>query len=94
MRIEGLGEFESLQKAARKDTPRKAVPYGDAVPPKAEGSDAVAISPKARLLAKLSQMPEVRQAVVEHARKQIEEGKLDNPIALRESVERMLTELL
>ena len=95
MRIHGFGEFENIQKAVRKDGAKKLQSSSaEAGAQKAGGSDAVAISPQARLLAKIRQLPEVRQEEVRKALAKLEDGTLTSPEAVQQSVQEMLRKIV
>jgi hypothetical protein len=94
MRIDGLGEFENIQKAIRKDSAKRAQLKSGESAAKAEAADEVEISPKARLLAKISQLPEVRQEKVREALAKLEDGTLTNPEAVQQGIQQMLKEML
>jgi len=64
-----------------------------APPGRAEPRDVVSISEIARLKAKLAQVPEVRQELVDRIRSEIEAGSYDTIDKVQAAAEKLLAEL-
>jgi hypothetical protein len=95
MRVQGYGELENVHKSVRKDGAKKPQPPpAEAGAQKPGEADAVAISPQARLLAKIRQLPEVRQEEVRKALAKLEDGTLTSPEAVEQGIQDMLREIL
>jgi flagellar biosynthesis anti-sigma factor FlgM len=100
MKIHGSGEAENLHKALQKESVRRgkgrdqSPAKGASSSSSASRSDAVEISPKAKLFGKLRAIPEIRSAEVERIRAKLEDGSLVTPEALRDGVEKMLKNIL
>lgn len=96
MKVGGLGEFESIRKAMQREEAKKSP--ADAASGRADAAsradDAVQISGTAKALGKLRQIPDVRQAEIDRVLKKMENGSLMTPEAVKESVARMLENLL
>lgn len=56
------------------------------------GADQVEVSGMARLLAKLRELPEVRQGLVDRVRREIESGVYDTPEKLDAALDRLIDE--
>lgn len=77
------------------DAPRRVSPGADAESARrAGGADHVEVSDMARYLAKLRQVPEVRQELIDRVREQIESGVYESPEKIDAAIEQMLREPL
>ena len=66
---------------------------GDASTPAASrGRDAVELTPVAKLLSKLHDLPEVRQELVDKVQARLDDGHYDDPAVLSEALEKLLIE--
>lgn len=98
MHINGFGEFQQLRRTASRDDVRAAhankayATQNEAAAEKPEG-DAVSISPMARNLARLHQMPEGNADRVAELKAKLENGELDTPEALERGTHNMLAAL-
>lgn len=70
----GAGRFDPIHEAAPRVAGDRSTPGRVDRP-----SDRVELSDRARLLSKLSQLPAVRQDLVDQVRRQIEAGEYDTP---------------
>ncbi len=76
------------------DAPRRATPGSDAQSPRrAGGGDQVEVSDMSRYLARLRQVPEIREELVQEIRGQIESGAYDTPEKIESAIDAMLQEL-
>ena len=94
MKVGGLGEFEPIRKSMQKDEPANASQPGRREGESVSRQDAVQISEKAKLLGKLQQVPDVRRSKIEKTLSELNNGSLMTPEAVKESVARMLENLL
>ncbi len=94
MKVGGLGEFEPIRKSTQKDEPANAPQSGRREGESVSRQDAVQISEKAKLLGKLQQVPDVRRSKIEKTLSELNNGSLMTPEAVKESVARMLENLL
>ncbi|MEZ6242581.1 MAG: flagellar biosynthesis anti-sigma factor FlgM [Phycisphaerales bacterium] len=74
------------------DAPRRASPGSDAESSRRAG-DRVEVSDLARYLAKLRQVPSVRQEMVDQVRQQIESGVYESPEKIEAAIDAMVREL-
>lgn len=74
------------------DAPRRAAPGTDAESSRRAG-DRVEVSDIARYLAKLRQVPSVRQELVDRVRAQIESGVYESPEKIEAAIDAMVKEL-
>jgi len=94
MKIGGLGEFENIRKAVQKDDPPKAKPSPTAPRDAVSREDAVEISGSARMLGTLKKIPDVRQEEIDRVLTKLNNGTLMTPEAVRESVARLIENLM
>lgn len=96
MKVGGFGEFESIRKAVQREEAKKPpFPGASARPASAErGDDAVQLSNTAKALGKLRQVPDIRQSEIDRVLKKMDDGSLAGQEVVRESVERLLGDLL
>ena len=94
MKVGGLGELEPIRKAIQKDEPGNAPPPEGAEGESVSRQDAVQISEKAKLLGKLQHLPDVRRAEIEKTLAKLRDGTLMTPEAVKESVARLLENLM
>jgi hypothetical protein len=90
MKIGGLGEFENIRKASGKDKGKKAESPSAEAAAESSRSDEIRISPEARMMGKLKQIPDVRQEKIDKVLSKMEHGELMTPEAVKEGVARML----
>lgn len=94
MKIQGYGEFQQMRKASQKD---EAQLKERAEAEDAEGgilSDAVSISPEARLKGKLRMASDYRQDKVADVKARLEQGTLVTADSLKSGASKMLGGLL
>lgn len=95
MKIQGYGEFQQMRKSSQKDDAqlREAAERYEADEAES-GSDAVSISPEARLKGKLRMASDYREAKVADVKARLEQGTLVNPESLKSGVGKMLGGLI
>ena len=95
MKIGGLGDFESIRKASQKDESRNTASARMQSSASSESrSDAVQISPKAKMLGMLTQIPELREDKIAEIRAKLEDGTLMTEESVREGITNMLESML
>ncbi|MBN2712051.1 MAG: flagellar biosynthesis anti-sigma factor FlgM [Planctomycetes bacterium] len=94
MKIGGLGDFDKIRKTMKKEETSKpsspSTGSGESVSP----GDEVQISGKAKMLGKLSQVPDTRQAEIERVRAKIADGTLTTPEAVKEGVTKLISNII
>lgn len=102
MNIGNFGEFQQLRRSASKEDMKAnaaarayqaAEPEAKAADKEQPRGDAVSISPEARRLGRLSQLPDARADVVADARARLDAGGLDTPEAVERGTRNMLAAL-
>jgi hypothetical protein len=96
MKIGGFGELESLRKTVQKDSSKgtSSTPADVSVPVASGETDSVQISPKAQMLGKLRKVPDVRGEEISRVLEKAERGELLTPDAIKESIAKMLENIL
>ncbi len=85
---EGVGRTPHIDRIKHAEKTYKASEAGAS-----RSADAVELSEKARMLSKLSQMPDVRWEKVLDIKKQIDAGTYETPEKLESALEKMLAEM-
>ncbi|MFH0911174.1 MAG: flagellar biosynthesis anti-sigma factor FlgM [Planctomycetota bacterium] len=95
MRIEGLGDLENLRSAASGKESRRLYqkPAAEGPAPQPSGGDAVEISEEVKLLARLAQIPDIRQETIDAIKAQMEQGNYPTEDSLSEAVRNLLNDL-
>ncbi len=76
------------------DAPRRATPGSDAGSARRSGGgDQVQVSDMARYLARLRQVPDIREELVQEIRGQIESGAYDTPEKVDAAIDALVQEL-
>ena len=74
------------------ERPGPAPRHDAATPASNRGRDAVELTPVAKLLSKLHDLPEVRQELIDKVQARLDEGHYDDPAVLNDALEKMLVE--
>ena len=93
MKINGFGELENLRKAAMREGAKGSTPNADptgATPPAAGSGDQVQLSNGAKVISKLDNVPDVRQALLDKIKSEIDSGVYTNTERLNNAVRNLL----
>ena len=92
MQIQGPAHVHGAQPVNAPHANNRPTPPSASEP--GSSADEVTISPEADLLARISEMPEIRQERVDQIRAQIAEGHYDTSEKLDVAVDRLLDEMV
>lgn len=94
MQINGLGGIDPLRRAGSRKDAASAYGAQEVGPSQTKpAGDEVQLSDASRLIAKLAQVPDVRQDKIEALRTQIQDGSYPSEEALKDGIDKMLREL-
>jgi len=74
--------------------PPQRVPKADVEPLAASSEDQVQISPIAKFLSQINELPEIREQKVTDARELIQKGQYETPERIDVAVDRLLAEIM
>ncbi|MHC4884413.1 MAG: flagellar biosynthesis anti-sigma factor FlgM [Planctomycetota bacterium] len=95
MQINGFGEFKELRKTGngQKSSERTPVRSESASTGASRGEDAVELSGPAKIMGKMKQIPDVRQARLEEIKAELDRGEYLTDERVRDGVRNLLNDL-
>lgn len=95
MKVGGFGELENLRRSAQREDTRASRQSPTPAEPQGQGAktDEVQVSGEARVMGKLSQVPDVRRQKVEAIKQEVAEGRHVTRERLHNGIRKLLQDL-